>query len=520
MQGNGSNNFAPANHAVTHSQVLILSCLLQKELPQTMEYPIDVNKKGRFIVIKQLNHKLQYVQTNQEVVDWGKRKTLNYEADWNKLKETFKLEPTVQMPGGKVFRVLGEDLTNSPSRFPRTINNATDNTFDKFMDDVCKYDEENPPEFVMFFLMSHGFENGDFLLASEGQTINRQEVSDPPCCQREPNERHSRQGACFARNIFKDVIKRVCDAYPKEIPKIFIIQCCRGSEEKNIEGVGQPLVISNPSDNELFIPDYPNTLVLRASVEGYVAHVKRQSATGSNRVNGSLLIQYLCKAITDLMDTDIPEYKNLLSIIEQMITDKKVKTEQSVVDQQRQLLRSLKERREDLTGGWIMNICQRTTALVANYLFVEVILNRNELGRLVGLTYEKAPAELRLPKYRQEFPKALEDYKQENPNLAENADQIKLYCSSGRWNSWHVFWYMWLNVRSDPGGKDYLVKNMPTEQKEAKSLQEALDAIIEDIHDLEPYSKQQPQVSSTLSQKLSCIELMESIDQQQQQYLV
>ena len=474
-------------------------------------------KKGRFVVIKQVTHNLHYHPTNAYDYNWKNREPLNYEDDWKELKKTFKLEPELQMPGGKVVRVLGEDLTNTPA--PNT-GEPTDNTFDKFMDDVCKYDEENPPEFVMFFLMSHGFENGDFLLASKGQTINRQEISDPPCCRNEPNKRHSRQGPCFARNVFKDVIKRICDAYPREIPKIFIIQCCRGSEKENIEGVGQPLVISNPSDNELFIPDYPNTLVLRASVEGYVAHVKRQSATGSNRVNGSLLIQYLCKAITDLMDTDIPEYKNLLSIIEQKISEQEDKTEQSVVDQQRQLLRSLKERREDLTGGWIMNICQRTTALVANYLFVEVILNRNELGRLVGLTYEKAPAELRLPKYRQEFPKALEDYKQENPNLAENADQIKLYCSSGRWNSWHVFWYMWLNVRSDPGGKDYLVKSMPTEQKEAKSLQEALDAIIEDIHDLEPYSKQQPHVSSTLSQKLSCIELMESIDQQQQQYLV
>ena len=44
----------------------------------------------------------------------------------------------------------------------------------------------------------------------------------------------------------------------------------------------------------------------------------------------------------------------------------------------------------------------------------------------------------------------------------------------------------------------------------AKELQKSLDAIIEDISDPEPYSKQQPHVSRTLSKYLSCIKIMKT----------
>ena len=73
---------------------------------------------------------------------------------------------------------------------------------------------------------------------------------------------------------------------------------------------------------------------------------------------------------------------------------------------------------------------------------------------------------------------------------------------------------MWLNVRNKPNGKDYLLRDHRAmgipKLTDAENLQKAVDAVIEDIHDLEPYSKQQPHMSSTLSKYLSCIKIMES----------
>ena len=154
---------------------------VEQLMASSIQYP--VKSKGKFGIIKEITHKLKFDPKGKgEVVDWSGSQ-LNYDADVKELKDTFTL-------GG-----VGED-TGENSRIGHDLTNDSEqNSFKNFMDEFCNRENETTPGFIMFFLMSHGFENGDFLLSSNG--ING--VSKERCCVRNGNKKmHSYDGECFA----------------------------------------------------------------------------------------------------------------------------------------------------------------------------------------------------------------------------------------------------------------------------------------------------------------------------------
>ncbi|XP_067939024.1 uncharacterized protein [Watersipora subatra] len=456
-----------------------------------MQYEWEKKQQGLFVIVRQTIHRLHFDPSlcRNQKTDWSKRHTLDYGSDETTIRETFNLL-------GKPRNLLRkENLTNTKGN----------DSFDKFMhEDVCGYgkDAENKPAFIMFFLMTHGFENGDFLLAEHGNKVlsrkkKTEYVSKKGCCAK--HSRHRLTKKCFARNIVTDIVDKICGSFPEaEIPKIFVFQCCRGNL-KGVEGQGHSLQPAT-SSTELFLPNRHDVFIFWASVEGYVSYAvkklcKNKTSTASLWCKGSILIQSFCKSITELVRNS-RSHRELVTKLQQ----------QAGVDAQ--VIKEMTRLQEELMGGWIMNVCQRTTSLVANYLLLcGVIINdKTGIGRIIRNSseclerdYKKNP-ELLKHRLINSLTHALDRL-----NLPKSNKHVVIQTSLA--HPWPMLMYLWHNVQAFTRIKKLQIESL-TEDEKAR-IENVLDTMIETIQK-PSLSKQQPHISSSLSKKLSLIKILES----------
>ena len=135
------------------------------------EYPVEEKDKGLFVIIS--NDLFKYENTLQNGSKWMEAASLEgYKKDYKLLFETFNLKPGDAHVKG-MTNMVGE-CENEPS----------EKDFKNFMDQqVIGY--EGKPKFVFVVLMSHGFQNGVFLLADTNQEA---------CCQNLDDKGHTHQG--------------------------------------------------------------------------------------------------------------------------------------------------------------------------------------------------------------------------------------------------------------------------------------------------------------------------------------
>ncbi|XP_067930169.1 uncharacterized protein [Watersipora subatra] len=432
-----------------------------------MEYPIDEQKKGLFVIIEQTSFNFRFDIANEKPVDWQYADELKYGSDTEALIETLGLHGDELVPPGR--NLTGTSVHPEDSEKKKC--------FETFMEDVCS-SERSDPKFIMLFLMSHGFENGIFMLASEGKQVNGQLVSDERCCSPSSGEQkpHTFTGECYARYIVKDIMEKVADRY-KGIPKIYILQCCRGSKNKNLKvGEAPP---EDYSGIELFINNQPDALVFWASTETYVSKVP---------TTGSFLIQSFCEAVKKLQEN-------------KMLYGKLLNGEMGKLERDNVSLvkKYLEDHREDVTGGWLMNVCQHTTALVTNHLLIDIILPKTEIGKVLAQSYGDTIAHYQNPQRISEVCKSLLQA------LEKRSDGLSQYvldpCTSDIGLCWTVFMYMWFNIRVLKAESKYYFE-LETE------LRHKLNEIIENIRDKDPIYKQQPHISSSLARKVSFIKIL------------
>ena len=168
----------------------------------THERQYKLEGKGLFVIIR--NNSFPFDADNP----------LNDRPDQRRILSTFKLLKEDERPKKNV--IIGEDLReievaydhNAPPR--RNRKQVTNISFESFMDMVTndyKNMENHSPSFVMFFLMSHGYSGGQFLLSYDKPEDEKNALKSVP----------------------EDIIKPIQEAY-KQIPKIFVIQTCRGGD--------------------------------------------------------------------------------------------------------------------------------------------------------------------------------------------------------------------------------------------------------------------------------------------------
>ena len=148
------------------------------------------------------------------------------------------------------------------------------------------------------------------------------------------------------KSVSEDIIKPIQQAY-KQIPKIFVIQTCRGGDVRealNVSGGGsdQPVPPLNPRD---YIPPASGTLILNPYGEGEAAY-------------GSFLVDALFHWIENLRKA----------------LDSKA-SQQQMVDDVNAVVRDhgndMEVCLEDLMDGWLMDICRKTSDLVAKKYMIE-----------------------------------------------------------------------------------------------------------------------------------------------------
>lgn len=263
---------------------------------------------------------------------------LNYKWDQQCIAETFNLLNDDQNPKENVY--IGENLQseNIPSQpSDLTPKNMFRNTsLESFMKAVRGYKVSNHPSFVMFFLMSHGEANGDFMLSNKEKTEEKE---------------------CW-RNVATHLIEPIQEIY-KGIPKIFILQTCRGQEENDVLASDSLNAGEAPELKlEDYIPRSADTLILYPCAAGQVSYVWRKGAQ-----RGSLLVTELMSAISDL-GLRLSTYHDQQKMVEEM------DAVASRYKQQHPLQRDLSPERpavrlESLVNGWLSDICRIASGQVA-----------------------------------------------------------------------------------------------------------------------------------------------------------
>ena len=307
------------------------------------EYPL--NGRGMFVIIQ--NTKFNYTHRG---TDWSKETILDYPSDVRNIRDTFQLE------NAEVDIVRAANLT------PSSQNDDYEKEFDGFLKTkVIGEGERNPqkPAFLMFFLMSHGLQDGEFLLADTSG-------AGRPCC---VNDQHTFQKTCRARKVY-DVIHQIDSAENQKflgVPKIFIIQTCRGSRSEAMElGKAAPPPVP-PTEADKFLPECSDVFVLYAAIENQLSWVAKDI--------GSLLIKSFCDSIKATQKVDKQsgllweKLCNALRIHRPYIGNREddLQALNNYIHKEFGL-NKLYLTNDSVADGWIENICQQTIVKVTDYL--------------------------------------------------------------------------------------------------------------------------------------------------------
>ena len=256
---------------------------------------------------------------------------LNYKHDQERVLEAFKLLKEDGTPVDNVF--IGENLRKEEGRDAEIIKDRVYRykSFDSFITAVKEYKVNNNPAFVMFLLMSHGHRDGRFLLSYE-----------KPC------DYNSQEYASHWRSAPTDIIKPIQETY-KQIPKIFILQTCRGGDARDALKMsgGDHDEVPVPENLLNYIPPASGTFILYPCGEGEQGYVYRVK----DKNGGSLLVEELLVCIEDL-ERALSAMKDQQKIIEAMNAPLTGTTASKIC-------------LEDLMDGWLMDICRKTSDLVA-----------------------------------------------------------------------------------------------------------------------------------------------------------
>lgn len=297
------------------------------------EYPIT--GKGVYIIINLDRHNFNGA--------WSGLEKLDYESDRKNLLSVFNLtdKPTNLLMARNLTKEAGEG------------------GFDYFMDNLksslIKKDEDNDdPSFVVFVLMSHGTTNGGFLLSTPADAESRVE----PCnCS---SNNHEAGTDCYMRFITRDVLEKLCKAYPSPIPKIVIIQTCRGTTRSTVAVGEADCVIKGtecaaPSDDELCDLKFADCFLLQPCVESQGCWVSKDGT-------GSFLIGNFCYALRLLRYNAA----NLSKDADKLLAIKGSTDGSHPIDK---LVNHISS--ESFLNGWLTNICQHTALLASNVLIKE-----------------------------------------------------------------------------------------------------------------------------------------------------
>ncbi|KAF6036853.1 hypothetical protein EB796_004839 [Bugula neritina] len=319
----------------------------------------EIKNKGLFVTIR--NSSFRYIHDS---FCWYTNDKLEYEKDEQILKETFNLD------GSDQNLLLGQNLTCLKDTEPQ-------NQFDVFIDNLL---EEKPDEesydFLLFILMSHGLENDKFFLAES-------EIS-PACCNSESREAdHSYHGSCHLRDVKKDVVEKIQDS-PKfrSIPKIFLIQTCRGDRMRVVTDSAEDIrrfslsnkirkMLDNKINPDKYIPIGSDTYIIHACIEDHSSWVEKE---------GSFLIQYFCEAVKEL-HTAMSQYKTFVGEFKRRMIDECESQRDTATPNSANIGEVYKyfDRKgwnklvlcaESMTDGWIEGIAQKTIANITKILVI------------------------------------------------------------------------------------------------------------------------------------------------------
>ncbi|KAF6024078.1 hypothetical protein EB796_017609 [Bugula neritina] len=321
----------------------------------------EIKNKGLFVIVR--NSSFRYIHDS---LHWYGNDKREYEKDEQILKETFNLDASAQN------LLLGQNLTCLKDTEPQ-------NQFDVFIDNLL---EEKPDEesydFLLFVLMSHGLENDKFFLAESEKS--------PACCKSESRKAvHSYHGSCHLRDVKKDVVGKIQDS-PKfrNIPKIFLIQTCRGDRmkvrTKSAEILRCPFLgvsnkirkqLENKINPDKYIPIGSDTYIIHACVEDHSSWVEKE---------GSFLIQYFCEAVKEL-HAATSQYKTFLGEFKRRMIDECESQRDTATPDganigevyeyfDRKGWNKLVLCPESMTDGWIEGIVQKTIANITKILVI------------------------------------------------------------------------------------------------------------------------------------------------------
>lgn len=272
--------------------------------------------------------------------DWAYATKLNYPKDVENIKSTFHL-------GSGRAEVLHRSNLK-----PTTETWKPENQFDWFVENEVLPGPK--PSFLMFFLMTHGLKDGEFLLSDSSGNIL-------PCCER---DQHSFTKHCRARKV-SDVIKKIDNA-PKfdGIPKVFIIQACRGGRSQAIEegNLKKTLEPHKPTEADKLLPECSDVFVFYAAIEDQLSWVDGRS--------GSLMIKEFCNSITESEDasTDCGTlWDHLCKVLQVPGGGRDLRALNKFIHQDFGLT-DVTLVNDNIAQGWIENICSRTAAKVSDYL--------------------------------------------------------------------------------------------------------------------------------------------------------
>lgn len=294
---------------------------------EVVEYPMG--ERGLYVIvhIDDIRYPFQHegedsnIETERDM----------HKDDVKKIKETFKI------PESDLIEIKN----------PTRKGLGQTKCFDSFIEKKVLQGRDPQHKFLMFFLMSVGVRNGQFLLRS-----NR---TDPCCMDGKGNKKeHELAGDCHGRrisNLVRDI--QTSEAF-SNAPKIFMIQTFTGAQPKGVvkqDGKVKRKVVPDPDD---YIPRASDTLVFYLNIEQTLNWVKDN--------NSNLMVQSLCRTIEEMRVNVVDKQREIKEFLQSV----RVKTKQEDHGEKdleklnkyvaSELQISLPLKLENLSKSWLMDV--------------------------------------------------------------------------------------------------------------------------------------------------------------------